>query len=149
MNLTRKMFPALSGNSYVYLNSGGSGPPSRETIAAMREADDLCSGPAYLEGTDFYAHQRDLYARAREAAGRLVNVAPDDLALTQAPRTAGTSALCPRLGQHDEVVRDAGAPGCLAPGTRWKALWSPVEAISLRHGRKGWRAMTPKRTRSI
>jgi aminoglycoside phosphotransferase (APT) family kinase protein len=34
------MFPALMGNDFVYLNSGGSGPPSRETIRAMREADD-------------------------------------------------------------------------------------------------------------
>ena len=66
------MFPALAGNSYVYLNSGGSGPPSRETIRAMREADELCSGPAYLEGADFYARQHDMYARAREAAARLV-----------------------------------------------------------------------------
>ena len=39
MNLPRKMFPALADNSYVYLNSGGSGPPSGDTIRAMRKAD--------------------------------------------------------------------------------------------------------------
>jgi len=77
------MFPALADNSYAYLNSGGSGPPSYETIKAMREVDDLCLGPAYLEGADFYAHQNEAYARAREAAARLVNANPTDIALTQ------------------------------------------------------------------
>ena len=59
--LPRKMFPALVDNSYAYLNSGGSGPPSYETIRAMREVDDLCLGPAYLEGADFYTHQNEAY----------------------------------------------------------------------------------------
>jgi selenocysteine lyase/cysteine desulfurase len=148
MNLSRKMFPALSGNSYVYLNSGGSGPPSRETIAAMREADDLCSGPAYLEGTDFYAHQRDLYARAREAAGRLVNVAPDDLALTQSTThgmNLGAFALDWEAG--DEVVSSRSEhPGCLVPlhalekryGIRLKLVEPPITAEKVE------RAMTPK-----
>src|SRR5215217_2871474 len=78
------MFPALADNSYAYLNSGGSGPPSYETIKAMREVDDLCCGPAYLEGVDFYAHQNEAYARAREATARLVNAAdPEVVALTQ------------------------------------------------------------------
>jgi L-cysteine/cystine lyase len=117
MNLPRKMFPALSGNSYVYLNSGGSGPPSCETISAMREADDLCSGPAYLEGTDFYAHQHNLYARARESAGRLVNAAPDDLALTQSTThgmNLGALALDWEAG--DEVISSRSEhPGCLVP----------------------------------
>ena len=117
MYLPRKMFPALSGNSYVYLNSGGSGPPSRETIEAMREADDLCSGPAYLEGTDFYAHQRDLYARARKSAGRLVNVAPNNLALTQSTThgmNLGAFALDWEAG--DEVISSRSEhPGCLVP----------------------------------
>jgi len=148
MNLPRKMFPALSGNSYVYLNSGGSGPPPRETIAAMREADDLCSGPAYLEGTDFYAHQRDLYARAREAAGRLVNVAPDDLALTQST-THGMNlgAFALDWEQGDEVVSSRSEhPGCLVPlhalekryGVRLKLVEPPITAEKVEE------AMTPK-----
>ena len=136
MYLPRKMFPALTGNSYVYLNSGGSGPPSRETIAAMREADDLCSGPAYLEGADFYAHQRDTYARAREAAGRLVNVAPDDLALTQSTThgmNLGAFALDWEAG--DEVISSRSEhPGCLVPlhalekryGVRLKLVEPPI-----------------------
>ena len=148
MNLPRKMFPALSGNSYAYLNSGGSGPPSRETISAMREADDLCSGPAYLEGTDFYAHQHNLYARARETVGRLVNAAPHDLALTQSTThgmNLGAFALDWEAG--DEVVSSRSEhPGCLVPlhalekryGVRLKLIEPPITAEKVE------RAMTPK-----
>ena len=111
------MFPALMGNDFVYLNSGGSGPPSRETIRAMREADDLCSGPAYLEGVDFYAHQGATYARAREAAARLTGVDPDDIALTQSTThgmNLGTFALDWWAG--DEIVSSRSEhPGCLVP----------------------------------
>ncbi len=146
------MFPALTDNSYVYLNSGGSGPPSRETVAAMREADDLCSGPAYLEGTDFYAHQRDLYAHAREAAGRLINVAPDDLALTQSTThgmNLGAFAFDWKAG--DEVVSSRSEhPGCLVPlhalekryGVRLKLVEPPITAEKVEG------AMTP-RTRLV
>ena len=152
MNLPRKMFPALADNSYVYLNSGGSGPPSRETIAAMHEADELCSGPAYLAGTDFYAHQRDLYARARESAGRLVNAAPDDLALTQSTThgmNLGAFALDWEAG--DEVVTSRSEhPGCLVPlhalekryGVRLKLVEPPITTEKIQ------RAMTP-RTRLV
>ncbi len=148
MNLPRKMFPALAGNSYVYLNSGGSGPPSRETIGAMREADDLCSGPAYLEGTDFYAHQRDMYARAREAAGHLLNAAPDSLALTQSTThgmNLGAFALDWEVG--DEVVSSRSEhPGCLVPlhalerryGVRLRLVEPPITAEKVEA------AMTPK-----
>ena len=111
------MLPALMGNDFVYLNSGGSGPPSRETIRAMREADDLCSGPAYLEGANFYAHQGTTYARAREAAARLTGVNPDDIALTQSTThgmNLGAFALNWRAG--DEVVSSRSEhPGCLVP----------------------------------
>jgi L-cysteine/cystine lyase len=117
VNITRKKFPALADNSYVYLNSGGSGPPSYETIRAMREIDDLCSGPAYLEGADFYAHQRDAYARTRETAGRLVNADPANIALTQSTThgmNLGTFALDWKEG--DEVVSSRSEhPGCLVP----------------------------------
>jgi selenocysteine lyase/cysteine desulfurase len=138
MNLPRKMFPALAGNSYVYLNSGGSGPPSRETIEAMREADDLCSGPAYLEGADFYAHQRDVCARAREAAGRLANADPEDIALTQSTThgmNLGAFALDWKAG--DEIVSSRSEhPGCLVPlhalekryGVRLKLVEPPITA---------------------
>src|ERR671916_168371 len=111
------MLPALMGNDFVYLNSGGSGPPSRETIRAMREADDLCSGPAYLEGADFYAHQGATYARAREAAARLTGVDPDDIALTQNTThgmNLGAFALDWRAGE--EIVSSRSEhPGCLVP----------------------------------
>jgi L-cysteine/cystine lyase len=126
VHLSRKMFPALAGNSYVYLNSGGSGPPSFETIEAMREVDDLCSGPAYLEGADFYAHQRDAYARAREAAARFVNANPADIAITQSTThgmNLGTFALDWKEGE--EVVSSRSEhPGCLVP----------LHALQKRHG---------------
>jgi L-cysteine/cystine lyase len=146
------MFPALADNSYVYLNSGGSGPPSRETIAAMHEADELCSGPAYLAGTDFYVHQRDLYARARESVGRLVNAAPDDLALTQSTThgmNLGAFAFDWEAG--DEVVSSRSEhPGCLVPlhalekryGVRLKLVEPPITTEKIE------RAMTP-RTRLV
>ncbi len=138
MNLPRKLFPALAGNNYVYLNSGGSGPPSRKTISATREADDLCSGPAYLEGTDFYAHQRDQYARAREAAGRLVKADPESIALTQSTThgmNLGAFALNWREG--DEVISSRSEhPGCLVPlhalqeryGVKLKLIEPPLTA---------------------
>jgi len=147
VNLPRKMFPALMSNSYVYLNSGGSGPPSSETIRAMRKADDLCSGPAYLEGTDFYAHQRDTYARAREAAARLVNADPEDIALTQSTThgmNLGTFSIGWREG--DEVVSSRSEhPGCLVPlhalprryGVRLKLIEPPVTVEKVEE------AMTP------
>jgi L-cysteine/cystine lyase len=136
MNLPRKMFPALAGNSYVYLNSGGSGPPSSDTICAMREADDLCSGPAYLEGADFYAHQHATYARAREAAAQLVATNPDNIALTQSTThgmNLGAFALDWKPG--DEVLSSRSEhPGCLVPlhalekryGVRLKLLKPPI-----------------------
>jgi selenocysteine lyase/cysteine desulfurase len=118
VNLPREMFPALANNPYVYLNSGGSGPPSYETIKAMREVDDLCCGPAYLEGADFYAHQNDAYARAREAAAQLVNAAdPEVVALTQNTThgmNLGIFSLNWREG--DEVVSSRSEhPGTLVP----------------------------------
>ncbi len=117
VNLPRETFPALADNSYVYLNSGGSGPPSYETIKAMREVDDLCSGPAYLEGTDFYAHQNKVYARAREAAARLINASPEDIALAQNTThgmNLGIFSIDWREG--DEVVSSRSEhPGALVP----------------------------------
>ena len=136
MNLPRQMFPALTSNSYVYLNSGGSGPPSRRTISAMREIDDLCSGPAYLEGVGLYAHQREAHARARNAAARLVNADPADVALTQNTThgmNLGAFALDWREG--DEVVSSRSEhPGTLMPihalqrryGVRLKLLDPPI-----------------------
>ncbi|WP_166395637.1 aminotransferase class V-fold PLP-dependent enzyme [Rubrobacter marinus] len=117
MDLPRKLFPALADNSFTYLNSGGSGPPTRETIEAMRELDDLCSGPAYLEGVGLYAHQRDAYARARGAAARLLNTAPDDLALTTSSThgmNLGTFSIDWREGDGILSARPE-HPGCLVP----------------------------------
>lgn len=117
MDLPRTLFPALANNSHVYLNSGGSGPPTSETIAAMRETDDLVTGPAYLEGVGLYAHQRDAYKRAREAAALLINADPADVALTQSTTygmNLGTFAFDWREG--DEVISTRSEhPGCLVP----------------------------------
>ena len=136
MNLPRKLFPALADNSFAYLNSGGSGPPVRETIDAMRELDDLCSGPAYLEGVGLYAHQRDAYARAREAAASLLNTAPDNLALTMSSThgmNLGTFSIDWREG--DEIISGRSEhPGCLVPlhaaakryGAKVKLLDPPI-----------------------
>ncbi|MGH3148368.1 MAG: aminotransferase class V-fold PLP-dependent enzyme, partial [Rubrobacter sp.] len=138
MELPRDAFPALAGNTYTYLNSGGSGPPTRATIGAIREADDLICGPAYLEGVGLYAHQRDAYARAREAAASLMETAPENVALTQSTThgmNLGTFALDWREG--DEVVSCRSEhPGCLVPlhalqrrfGVRLKLVEPPVTA---------------------
>ena len=111
------MFPALAENDYVYLNSGGSGPPPYDVIEAMRAADDLCSGPAYLEGVGFYARQSELREHAREAAARLVGAAPDDVALTQNTThgmNLGVASIDWREG--DEVISTTTEhPGCLVP----------------------------------
>ncbi len=83
----------------------------------MREADDLCSGPAYLEGVGLFARQAATNARAREAAARLVGAGPDDVALTQNTThgmNLGVAAIDWREG--DEVVSiTTEHPGCLAP----------------------------------
>lgn len=136
MDLPRDAFPALADNTYTYLNSGGSGPPTRETIFAMREEDDLCCGPAYLEGAGLYAHQRDAYARAREAAASLVNASPQDIALTQSTThgmNLGVFALDWREGDEAISCRSE-HPGCLVPlhaaarrfGVRLRLVEPPV-----------------------
>ena len=83
----------------------------------MREADDLCSGPAYLEGTGLFRRQADAKARAREAAARLVNAGPDDVALTQNTThgmNLGVAAIDWREG--DRVISTSTEhPGCLMP----------------------------------
>ncbi len=117
MNLSRNLFPALASNDFVYLNSGGSGPPSRETINTMREFDDLCSGPAYLEGIGLYAHQRDAYARARTAAARLIGSDPDDVALTlNTSHGMNLGVFSLDWNEGDEVITSRSEhPGCLVP----------------------------------
>ncbi|MGB3635035.1 MAG: aminotransferase class V-fold PLP-dependent enzyme, partial [Rubrobacteraceae bacterium] len=116
-NLPRKSFPALSTNDYAYLNSGGSGPPTHKTILAMRETDDLCSGPAYLQGAQFYVRQGEAYSRAREAVANLIGSLPEDVALTQSTThgmNLGVSSLNWESG--DEVISTTTEhPGCLAP----------------------------------
>jgi L-cysteine/cystine lyase len=83
----------------------------------MRAADDLCSGPAYLEGVRLYTRQAEIAARAREAASRLIGTAPEDVALTQNTThgmNLGVASIDWREG--DEVVSSTTEhPGCLAP----------------------------------
>lgn len=111
------MFPALAGNDYSYLNSGGSGPPARDVISAMRAAEDLCLGPAYLEGVGLFHRQAAFNARAREAAARLVGADPEDIALTQNTThgmNLGVAAVDWKAG--DAVISTtAEHPGCLVP----------------------------------
>lgn len=78
--LPRTLFPALADNDHVFLNSGGSGPPSSPTLEAMRQTEALCFGPAYLEGAAFYERQKDAADRARRAAAALIGAAPEDVA---------------------------------------------------------------------
>ena len=115
--LSREAFPALAANDYVYLNSGGSGPPPYTVIEAMRSADDLCSGRAYLEGVGLYARQAAIATRAREAAARLVDTDPENVALTQNTThgmNLGFASVDWREG--DEVVSSTTEhPGCLVP----------------------------------
>jgi L-cysteine/cystine lyase len=121
-------------------------------LEALRAADDLCSGPAYLEGPGFYARQSELRERAREAAARLVGAAPEDVALTQNTThgmNLGAVSLDWRAG--DEVVSTTTEhPGCLAPlhalarrsGVKVELVSPPVTAQKIEA------AMTP-RTRLI
>lgn len=138
LELTREMFPALAGTGFAYLNSGGSGPSPLEVVEAGRDADELCSGPAYLEGAGFYAWQGEAAARARKAAARLVGAPPEDVALTQNTThgmNLGTSSLDWEAG--DEVISTSTEhPGCLVPlyglqsryGVRVRLVPPPVTA---------------------
>jgi L-cysteine/cystine lyase len=107
-------------------------------IEAMRAADDLCSGPAYLEGVRLYALQAEMASRAREAAARLIKADPEDIALTQNTThgmNLGVASIDWREG--DEVVSTTTEhPGCLAPlhnlarrfGVRVNLIPPPVTA---------------------
>jgi selenocysteine lyase/cysteine desulfurase len=118
----------------------------------MREVDDLCSGPAYLEGVGLFAHQAQANSRAREAAARLVGTGPDNVALTQNTThgmNLGVAAIDWREG--DKVVSATTEhPGCLAPlhnlrrrfGVEVNLISSPVTPEKLEA------ALTP-RTRLI
>jgi L-cysteine/cystine lyase len=111
------MFPALATNDFAYLNTGSSGPPPYHVIEAAREADDLCSGPAYLEGVGLFYRQAEYASRARGAAARLIGCGPDDVAITQNTThgmNLGVASIEWREG--DEAVSVATEhPGCLAP----------------------------------
>ncbi|MGF1472065.1 MAG: aminotransferase class V-fold PLP-dependent enzyme [Rubrobacteraceae bacterium] len=142
------MFPALATNDYAYLNSGGSGPPTYETLEAGRKTEDLCAGPAYLEGAGFYARQGAANARAREAAARLIGALPEDIALTQ-NTTHGINLGVWSINWEpgDEVISTTTEhPGCLAPlhglcgrfGTKLKLISPPVTAEKVRE------SLTPK-----
>jgi len=111
------MFPALATNDFAYLNTGSSGPPPYYVIDAVREADDLCSGPAYLEGVGLFYRQAEYASRAREVAARLIGAGPHDVALTQ-NTTHGMNLGVASINwqEGDEAVSvTTEHPGCLAP----------------------------------
>jgi L-cysteine/cystine lyase len=135
------MFPALAKNDYVYLNTGSSGPPPYDVIEAMRAADDLCSGPAYLEGVGLYTRQAEIATRARQAASRLVKAHPEDIALTQ-NTTHGMNLGTASIEWHegDEAVSTTTEhPGCLVPlhnlarrfGVRVRLVSPPVTVAKI------------------
>jgi selenocysteine lyase/cysteine desulfurase len=111
------MFPALATNDFAYLNTGSSGPPPYHVIEATRQAENLCSGPAYLEGVGLFYRQAEYASRAREAAARLIGVGPDDVALTQ-NTTHGMNLGVASINwrEDDEAISVITEhPGCLAP----------------------------------
>ena len=111
------MFPALATSDFAYLNTGSSGPPPYHVIDASRKADDLCSGPAYLEGVGLFYRQAEYASQAREAAARLIGAGPDDVALTQ-NTTHGMNLGVASINwrEDDEAISvTTEHPGCLAP----------------------------------
>ena len=114
----------------------------------MREVEDFCSGPAYLEGVGLFSRQGKENSRAREAAARLVGADPDDVALTQNTThgmNLGVAAL--DWGEGDEVVSTTTEhPGCLAPlhnlsrrfGVEVNLISPPVTPVKIEA------ALTPK-----
>jgi selenocysteine lyase/cysteine desulfurase len=108
----------------------------------MRASDDLCSGPAYLEGPAFYARCAEANQRARKAAAALVGAAPEDLALTQNTShgmSLGVAAM--DWSEGDEVISTTTEhPGCLVPlhalakryGVKMNLLSPPVTAEKVR-----------------
>jgi L-cysteine/cystine lyase len=111
------MFPALAANDFAYLNTGSTGPPPYHVIEATRRADDLCSGPAYMEGVGLFYRLAEYASQAREAAARLIGSGPDDVALTQNTThgmNLGVSSL--NWQEGDEAISvTTEHPGCLAP----------------------------------
>ena len=107
----------MADNDFVYLNSGGSGPPSEATLRAMRAADDWFSGPIYPRGIDLFIQQAEANTRARTAAAHLVGASPDDVALAQNTThgmNLGVTAIDWKPG--DTVLSTTTEhPGCLAP----------------------------------
>lgn len=135
-HLTRGSIPAFKGNGFVYMNSGGSGPPPYYVLQAMRETEELFSGPAYLKGGEYFSLLEDTMARARSAAAALINANPQDVALTQ-NTSHGMSLAVAGLPwkQGDEVISTrAEHPGGLLPlyalkdryGVHVKLLAPPV-----------------------
>lgn len=90
----------------------------------MRAAEDLCHGPAYLEGVGLFYRQAAFNARAREAAARLIGASPEDVALTQNTThgmNLGVAAVDWEPG--DCVISTTTEhPGCLAPlhALKWR-----------------------------
>lgn len=150
--MNRDEFHALRDNDFVYLNSGGSGPPPDYTREGMRAADDLTAGPAYLEGAAFYARCADAVRSAKEALARLLGGSPEDYALTSNTShgmSLGVAAIDWNPG--DEVITTTTEhPGCLVPlhaaAKRYGAVVRYVEpAVTL----EKIEAQTTEKTRLI
>jgi L-cysteine/cystine lyase len=111
------MFPALATNDFAYLNTGSSGPVPYHVIEVMRKADDLCSGPAYLEGIGLFYRQAEYASQAHEAAASLVGAGPDDVAITQNTTHGMNLGVASINWQEDDEAISVSTehPGCLAP----------------------------------
>ncbi|MGI8649886.1 MAG: aminotransferase class V-fold PLP-dependent enzyme [Rubrobacter sp.] len=115
--LERSTIHALQANDFVYLNSGGSGPPPDYVREGMKAADNLCSGPAYLEGAVFYVRCAEAVKSAKEALARLLGGSAEDYALTNNTSqgmSLGVAAIDWKPG--DEILTTTTEhPGCLVP----------------------------------
>jgi L-cysteine/cystine lyase len=98
----RAAFPILE--RVTYLNAGSFGPLARETVHAMqtRWAVDLDRGRC---GSEYYEGTQALRQAVRDRLARLLQVPPEQVALTQSTTDACQIVLGGlRLGPHDEVV---------------------------------------------
>ena len=88
----------------AYLNAGTFGPLPRRTAEAMagQTSAELATGRS---GLPYFEHMRALRAQAREGVARLLQAAPEDMALTRSTSEACSLAVASLdLTPEDEIV---------------------------------------------